>query len=136
MPFFKSRAGTRGFRAPEVLLCVRDQSPAIDVWSVGAILITILSGRSPFFAASSDIDNLCEMGALFGMQQLQRMAIQLGKELLFSALRPIGHVIDGETTSMAAKGLDYDMPGYLKLVTTRLAPEHPGHRDAPDELCV
>ena len=62
------RAGTRGFRAPEVLLCVKDQSPAIDVWSVGAILITILSGRSPFFAASSDIDNLCEIGALFGMQ--------------------------------------------------------------------
>lgn len=128
------RAGTRGFRAPEVLLCVKDQSPAIDVWSVGAILITILSGRSPFFAASSDIDNLCEIGALFGMQRLCQTAGQLGKELLFATLRPVGHVINGEEMSMKPKGLDYDMPAFLKLVTTRLAPEHPAHRDAPDEL--
>ena len=64
------------------------------------------------------------------------MAGQLGKELLFDSLRTVGHVIDGEERSMKAKGLDYNMPAFLKLVTTRLAPEHPAHRDAPDELCV
>jgi hypothetical protein len=71
-----------------------------------------------------------------GSSGLCQTAGQLGKELLFATLRPVGHVINGEEMSMKPKGLDYDMPAFLKLVTTRLAPEHPAHRDAPDELCV
>mgnify|MGYP005996345355 CR=1 FL=1 len=30
-----SRAGTRGFRAPEVLMQVSSQSTALDIWSAG-----------------------------------------------------------------------------------------------------
>ncbi|TIC42964.1 hypothetical protein E3Q08_02532 [Wallemia mellicola] len=33
-----NRAGTRGFRAPEVLLKCQDQTTAIDIWSAGVIL--------------------------------------------------------------------------------------------------
>jgi len=43
------RAGTRGFRAPEVLLRCNDQTVAIDVWAAGVILLTIFSQRYPFF---------------------------------------------------------------------------------------
>lgn len=33
------RAGTRGFRAPEVLLLVTYQSSAIDIWSAGNVFL-------------------------------------------------------------------------------------------------
>lgn len=39
------RAGTRGFRAPEVLLKFFKQDFAIDVWSAGVILLTLLTRR-------------------------------------------------------------------------------------------
>lgn len=39
------RAGTRGFRAPEVLLKVFQQDYAIDIWSAGVILLTLLTRR-------------------------------------------------------------------------------------------
>ena len=43
------RAGTRGFRAPEVLLKVFHQDYAIDVWSSGVILLTLLTRRYPSY---------------------------------------------------------------------------------------
>ncbi|CAM9205609.1 unnamed protein product, partial [Lampetra planeri] len=39
------RAGTPGFRAPEVLTKCPNQGTAIDVWSAGVILLSLLSGR-------------------------------------------------------------------------------------------
>ena len=44
-----NRAGTRGFRAPEVLLKCTRQTCLIDNWSCGVILLTFLSKRFPFF---------------------------------------------------------------------------------------
>lgn len=49
-----ARSGTRGFRAPEVLLRNPDQTPAIDVWSAGIILLCILTGRYPLFRANGE----------------------------------------------------------------------------------
>ena len=43
------RAGTPGFRAPEVLLMSLEQTPAIDIWSAGVIFLSILSARYPVF---------------------------------------------------------------------------------------
>jgi cell division control protein 7 len=40
-----SRAGTRGFRAPEVLFKCMRQTPSIDIWSAGVILLTLLTRR-------------------------------------------------------------------------------------------
>lgn len=40
-----SRAGTRGFRAPEVLFKCMKQTASIDIWSVGVILLTLLTRR-------------------------------------------------------------------------------------------
>ena len=58
------RDGTRGFRAPEVLMKKRDQGPAIDIWSAGIILLTILSGRYPVFQADSDAEAMAEIWQL------------------------------------------------------------------------
>ena len=75
-----ARAGTRGFRAPEVLLKCPNQSTAIDVWSAGVILLTVLSGVTPFFLSNEDSDAMAELGELFGDDALAAAAARLGKE--------------------------------------------------------
>lgn len=74
-----NRAGTRGFRPPEVLLKVSAQSPAIDVWAAGVILLSFLSGRFPFFASNDDTDALAELATTFGCQRMRRTAQKLGE---------------------------------------------------------
>ncbi|KAJ1660080.1 Cell division control protein 7 [Dispira simplex] len=69
-----NRAGTRGFRAPEVLLKVVQQTPAIDIWSAGVIILSIMTHRFPFFNSSDDQEALLEMGVLFGKQEIKRVA--------------------------------------------------------------
>lgn len=69
-----SRAGTRGFRAPEVLFKVAHQTIAIDVWSAGVILLTMLTRRYPFFQSTDDIDALVELASIFGNEEMSRAA--------------------------------------------------------------
>lgn len=70
-----NRAGTRGFRAPEVLFKCTAQSVAIDMWSVGVILLTLLTKRFPFFHSSDDIDALLELTALLGKRRMRETAL-------------------------------------------------------------
>ena len=60
------RAGTRGFRAPEVLLSLPEQTCAIDIWSAGVILLTLLTHRYPFFNAPDDLTALAEINLVLG----------------------------------------------------------------------
>ncbi|KAI8093583.1 kinase-like domain-containing protein [Halteromyces radiatus] len=69
-----NRAGTRGFRAPEVLLRVTHQTVAIDIWSVGVTLLSILSGRFPFFIAHDEGESLIEIASIFGMKEMKECA--------------------------------------------------------------
>lgn len=69
-----SRAGTRGFRAPEVLFKVAHQTVAIDIWSVGVILLTMLTRRYPFFQSTDDIDALVELASIFGNEEMAKAA--------------------------------------------------------------
>lgn len=65
-PIKASRAGTRGFRAPEVLFKYADQTPAIDIWSIGTIFLTILTRKYPFFNSPDDIEAAAELAIIFG----------------------------------------------------------------------
>ncbi|KAI9021641.1 kinase-like domain-containing protein [Phycomyces nitens] len=69
-----NRAGTKGFRAPEVLMRVVHQTTAIDIWSVGVIFLSILSGSYPFFLANDEADSLLEMACLFGLNAMKECA--------------------------------------------------------------
>ncbi|CAG8624658.1 18114_t:CDS:2 [Acaulospora morrowiae] len=82
-----NRAGTRGFRAPEVLLRVEKQTGAIDVWSAGVILMSILSQRYPFFNSHDDTDAIGELAILFGKKTIQDLASSLGRT--FSTTIPL-----------------------------------------------
>ncbi|KAI7878911.1 kinase-like protein [Lichtheimia hyalospora FSU 10163] len=72
-----NRAGTKGFRAPEILLRQVNQTGAIDIWSAGVILISLLTGRYPFFLATDDGDALVEIATLFGTNALKTFATKM-----------------------------------------------------------
>ncbi|KAL9031213.1 MAG: hypothetical protein Q9196_000749 [Gyalolechia fulgens] len=73
-----NRAGTRGFRAPEVLLKCTAQTTKIDVWSAGVILLTILCQRFPFFNSADDVDALIEIASIFGQKRMKACALLHG----------------------------------------------------------
>lgn len=74
-----NRAGTRGFRAPEVLLKCTAQTVLIDVWSCGIILLTFLSKRFPFFHSADDIDAFIELCCIFGKKKMREVAMLHGQ---------------------------------------------------------
>ncbi|EKM59990.1 uncharacterized protein PHACADRAFT_206206 [Phanerochaete carnosa HHB-10118-sp] len=69
-----NRAGTRGFRAPEVLLKCGLQTGAIDVWSAGVILLFFLTKKFPLFQASDDVEALMEIATIIGKRQMEKIA--------------------------------------------------------------
>lgn len=73
-----NRAGTRGFRAPEVLFKCTEQTTKIDIWSVGVILLTILSRRFPFFNSADDIEAMIEIATIFGTKRMRATALLHG----------------------------------------------------------
>ncbi|XP_061879448.1 cell division cycle 7-related protein kinase isoform X2 [Entelurus aequoreus] len=82
------RAGTPGFRAPEVLTKCPNQGTAIDVWSAGVILLSLLSGRYPFFKASDDMIALAQIMTIRGSRETGRAAKAFGKAVLCSRELP------------------------------------------------
>ncbi|KAL8650743.1 MAG: hypothetical protein Q9210_003644 [Variospora velana] len=73
-----NRAGTRGFRAPEVLLKCTAQTAKIDIWSAGVILLTILCQRFPFFNSADDVDAIIEIASIFGQKRIKACAMLHG----------------------------------------------------------
>lgn len=67
-----SRAGTRGFRAPEVLLNCSSQTCKIDIWSVGVILLCFITRRFPIFQSHDDVESLLELTLIFGVDTLRK----------------------------------------------------------------
>ncbi|XP_063741423.1 cell division cycle 7-related protein kinase isoform X1 [Eleginops maclovinus] len=78
------RAGTPGFRAPEVLTKCPNQGTAIDVWSAGVILLSLLSGRYPFFKASDDLIALTQIMTIRGSRETIQAAKAFGKSVACS----------------------------------------------------
>ncbi|KAH8830207.1 kinase-like domain-containing protein [Flagelloscypha sp. PMI_526] len=70
-----NRAGTRGFRAPEVLLKCGCQSGAVDVWSCGVILLFFLTKKFPLFQSNDDTEALMELAAILGSKKMQQTAL-------------------------------------------------------------
>ncbi|XP_078502415.1 cell division cycle 7-related protein kinase isoform X3 [Lissotriton helveticus] len=83
-----ARAGTPGFRAPEVLTKCPDQTTAIDMWSAGIIFLSLLSGRYPFFKASDDLTALAQIMTILGTRETMRAAKTFGKSVLCSKDAP------------------------------------------------
>jgi cell division control protein 7 len=80
-----NRAGTRGFRAPEVLFSTWNQSRAIDIWSAGVVLLSILTQRYPFFKSPDDLTSLVEISIVVGTDRLKEAARECGRRVRFPA---------------------------------------------------
>ncbi|KAM0686673.1 Cell division control protein 7 [Conglomerata obtusa] len=78
-PMRAPRAGTRGFRAPEVLFKVNEQTTKVDVWSAGVTLLILLTKQYPFFNSQDDIDALVEIGTIFGHNEMKKAAKHYGR---------------------------------------------------------
>ncbi|KXJ76782.1 hypothetical protein RP20_CCG009002 [Aedes albopictus] len=74
-----SRAGTPGYRPPEVLLKYPDQTTVVDVWAAGVMFLSILSRCYPFFQNSDDFHSLAEIVSIFGDQRIKKTANHLGR---------------------------------------------------------
>lgn len=68
------RAGTRGFRAPEILFRNTKQTISIDIWSVGVLLLILLTRQYPFFNSLDDCDALVEIACIFGNNEMRKIA--------------------------------------------------------------
>lgn len=76
-----SRAGTPGYRPPEVLLKYPNQTTAVDMWAAGVIFLSILSKSYPFFKAHDDFNALAELITLFGDKKMKQLAHSLERNL-------------------------------------------------------
>lgn len=77
------RAGTPGFRSPEVLLKYPNQTTAVDIWSGGIMMLCLLSGRYPFFRAYDDLTALAQIISISGSSDCIKTADNLGKKNFF-----------------------------------------------------
>ena len=150
-----NRAGTRGFRAPEVLLKCTAQTCVIDVWSVGIVLLTFLTKRFPFFHSADDIDAFIELCSIFGRKKMKETALLHGQvmETNIPTLSENGHSwekiilwctgrskrdTDGQITDDEHDAIDF-MMGCLELdpakrMTAAEALEHPWLRLESDDM--
>uniref|UniRef100_A0A8D1T2F3 Cell division cycle 7-related protein kinase n=1 Tax=Sus scrofa TaxID=9823 RepID=A0A8D1T2F3_PIG len=71
------RAGTPGFRAPEVLTKCPNQT-------TGVIFLSLLSGRYPFYKASDDLTALAQIMTIRGSRETIQAAKTFGKSILCS----------------------------------------------------
>lgn len=87
-----NRAGTRGFRAPEVLFKCGQQSggrsklihcvvranlpicSALDMWAAGIILLFFLTGKFPLFQSNDDMEALIEIACVVGKRKMEKAA--------------------------------------------------------------
>ena len=69
-----------GWPSPATAVSVRvTYAAAVDLWSVGVILLCILSGRYPFFRAQDDMTALIQIMRLMGTAACKDAAKALGE---------------------------------------------------------
>ncbi|GAB1599247.1 division cycle 7-related kinase-like [Argonauta hians] len=88
------RAGTPGFRSPEVLMKYPLQTTSVDIWSAGVIFLSLLSARYPFFKANDDLTALAQIITLMGSEEIKRAAKKIGKDLICLPYRPAVNLKD------------------------------------------
>uniref|UniRef100_A0A5K3ET19 non-specific serine/threonine protein kinase n=1 Tax=Mesocestoides corti TaxID=53468 RepID=A0A5K3ET19_MESCO len=106
------RGGTLGFRPPEVMLRCVTQTTAVDLWAVGVIFLSFLTGRYPFIKVEDDLEVLHSFSHLLGYERMQQGAHSVGKRILIDPRPP---PLGDKETPLAYMKKRYDSP-YLQSV--------------------
>ncbi|XP_047445154.1 cell division cycle 7-related protein kinase isoform X1 [Mugil cephalus] len=136
------RAGTPGFRAPEVLTKCPNQGTAIDMWSAGVILLSLLSGRYPFFKASDDLIALTQIMTIRGSRETIHAAKSFGKAVVCSRelprqdLRTLCEMLRGRRPSPDDKVTPVPEPSRNSTATRhhKIPEDTPTHRPTAETL--
>ena len=79
-PPYSNPVGTRGYRAPEIILGSTDYDETIDSWPLGVIMAELLAGKHPF-PGSSDTEHLEEIVGLLGTADIKEWSGYDGRRL-------------------------------------------------------
>ncbi|WWC72543.1 uncharacterized protein I206_106505 [Kwoniella pini CBS 10737] len=123
-----NRAGTRGFRAPEVLLKCPDQTVALDSWSVGVMLLSILTHKFPVFNSSDDIEALMEIAAIFGRAAMERCALLHNRTIMTNV-----PTVDSHPSSLASLVVNLNPHIYTPHMTNPTTEDARRHIEAIDQ---
>lgn len=55
-------------------------SLAVDIWAVGVIFLSLLSGHYPIFKASDDLEALSQIICIFGSEEVKAAAKAYGMD--------------------------------------------------------
>lgn len=141
-----NRAGTRGFRAPEVLFKCGEQTGAIDVWAAGIILLFFLTKKFPVFQANDDIEALMEIAVVIGRRKVEKVATLHGRTFATNVPsvtqdgilwrefveRQNPTLYDPEEPD--SRFFPYNQPSYRSQSHTRDQPPPPSSSDPPLEF--
>ncbi|KAF5668389.1 hypothetical protein FHETE_5325 [Fusarium heterosporum] len=64
------------FKSPELLLCYERYDYSIDMWSFGAMLVSMIFRKEPFFHGNSCIDQLLAAARVLGTESLHRFVAE------------------------------------------------------------
>ncbi|ESN96602.1 hypothetical protein HELRODRAFT_95512 [Helobdella robusta] len=87
-PQYVARAGTPGFRPPEVLMKYPHQTTAVDTWAAGVIFLSLLCGKNNLIKSPDDMTSLLHITQLVGFQKMKNAASAIGKNFLCSPEHP------------------------------------------------
>lgn len=128
-----NRGGTRGFRPPEVLLRYRYHTTALDMWSVGVCILSIMTARPIFFLSNDDFDAIEEIASLFGTRDMMELAHTLKRNIVFSEDKPRVNIRDLISTLNSDKDLAVDWPDSLYDLLVHCLELNPIHRITAEE---
>ncbi|KAI5078553.1 hypothetical protein GOP47_0006224 [Adiantum capillus-veneris] len=103
--------GTKGYRAPEVLLKSLFQTEKIDIWSAGVSLFQLILGKSPFSCSSSldqsllDIAQYCGADTICTLAKAHNRESSLSKELEALKVEPTSLSLWCEKNTKRQNGL-------------------------------
>jgi len=133
-------AGTKGYRAPEVLLKSNMQTTKLDIWSAGVSLLQLVAGKAPFPSSSSE-QALKDIAKLRGTSDLHKLATVHGcKHKLPPGLQSLSHlpltVKDWVSSNARRADMRDKLPNSLCDLIEKCLQVDPNNRiDATQALC-
>ncbi|VDM95558.1 unnamed protein product [Thelazia callipaeda] len=79
-----NKAGTPGFRAPEVLLKFESQTSLLDIWSAGITFLSLICHKHPVMRPDDDFEAIAQMATIFGSDAMVQVARKNNSLLLTS----------------------------------------------------